>query len=87
VLLVSDAAGAVCQHLKDALVHPTGDLAELTRQIDLLDRDRPLLAELRQNSILGLDALSWEAAGTHLASVYRQAIHFYNPSTSPSNDL
>jgi glycosyltransferase involved in cell wall biosynthesis len=87
VLLVSDAAGAVCQHLKDAMVHPTGDLAELTRQIDLLDRDRPLLAELRQNSIHGLDTLSWEAAGTHLASVYRQATRSYHSSSSPSNDL
>jgi glycosyltransferase involved in cell wall biosynthesis len=89
VLLVSDAAGAVCEHLIDSMVHHTGDVLELTRQINLLDRDRRLLAELRQHSIDTLEGLSWNAAGKNLANVYMQAIHSYsnpNPSHS-SNDL
>lgn len=86
VLLVSDAAGAMCEHLKDALVHPSGDMAELARHIDTLNRDRHLLARLRQNSIETLDDLSWEAAGKRLATVYRQAISSYLTTPPRSNE-
>lgn len=81
VLLVSDAAGAVCEHLTDAMVHPMGNTAELARHIDTLHRDRQLLARLRQNSLATLEDLTWQAAGRRLASVYRQAISSYLTSS------
>jgi len=40
VLLVSDAAGAVCKHMENALVHPAGDVAELAKHISMLHEDR-----------------------------------------------
>ena len=33
VLLVSEAAGAVCKHMENALVHPVGDVTTLTQHI------------------------------------------------------
>lgn len=73
VLLVSNAAGAPCTHLQDALVHPARDVATLTRQLTLLDRDRPLLARLRAASLATVDEISWSAAGETLLSTYRTA--------------
>lgn len=74
VLVVSDASGAVCQHLENALVHAVGDVAELTRHLALLDQDRVLLARLRRASLASAAGLTWQAAGERLLSVYREAI-------------
>lgn len=84
VLLVSDAAGAVCEHGVDALVHAAGDPAALTGHLDALHRDRPQLATLRQHSIAGLPGLTWSSAGSHLAEVYREAIRVYRKSAEPT---
>lgn len=74
VLMVSDAAGAVCEHLKDGMIHAAGDVAELTRHFDVLNRDRNLLANLREKSLAGLPELTWGAAGRCLADLYRGVI-------------
>lgn len=72
VLLVSDAAGAVAEHLGDALVHPAGDLDTLRAHFDLVHGDRPLLARLRSASLAGSPGLTWEAAGRRLLAVYQE---------------
>lgn len=74
VLLVSDAAGAVCRDGENALVHPSRDAATLTKHLDLLDRDRNLLWKLRDASIRDLDELTWRAAGRKLLDVYREVL-------------
>jgi glycosyltransferase involved in cell wall biosynthesis len=74
VLLVSDASGAPCQHLKDSLVHQVGDIATLTRHIDMLHQDRQLLKRLRQASLASLDQITWTSAAQRLAEIYRALI-------------
>ena len=74
VLLVSDAAGAVCRHLENGMLHHSGDVETLTSHIDALDSDRDLLARLRAESLKDLGSLSWNAAGRRLNEVYSEAI-------------
>ena len=71
VLLVSDASGAMCEHMKNGLIHPSRDVEALTGHIRQLDSDRMLLAKLRDESLSGLDGLTWAEAGRKLADVYR----------------
>lgn len=72
VLLVSDASGAVCEHLQNGLIHPSRDVESLTEHIRLLDADRQLLRKLRSASLSDLDKLTWDEAGRKLAEVYRE---------------
>ncbi|MFM2068056.1 MAG: hypothetical protein RLZZ584_2965 [Pseudomonadota bacterium] len=74
VLLVSEAAGAVCRHMVEGLVHPVGDVVQLARHIDMLHGSPALLEALRQASLAGAAALTWRAAGEVLLDVYRQTI-------------
>ncbi len=83
VLLVSDAAGAICEHNENALVHSARDVATLTRQMDLLDRDRALLARLRAASLRTLDEITWVAAGRRLRSIYEEVSGGNRPSPEP----
>jgi glycosyltransferase involved in cell wall biosynthesis len=82
VLLVSDACGAVCDHLGNGLIHRAGDVAELTSHIRLLDQDRVLLGRLRQASLAGVDELTWNAAVPALESAYRSALALRAPAGS-----
>ena len=70
VLVVSDAAGARCEHLRQGLIHPAGDVEALTEHLRLLDRDRNLLARLRDETLAGREQLTWEAAGRRLVEIY-----------------
>lgn len=74
VLVVSEASGAVCEHMVDGLVHPVKDAKALAASLDLLDENRELLATLRANSIAALDHLTWEAAGRRLLGLYREVL-------------
>jgi glycosyltransferase involved in cell wall biosynthesis len=74
VLLVSEAAGAICEHMKNALVHRVGDVAELTRHINLVQNDRKLLQRLRETSLRLVPEITWNAAGSKLLQVYREII-------------
>jgi len=74
VLLVSDASGAVCEHLVNGLIHRPGDVAELAAQIRRLDQDRALLERLRQASLATAGELTWTAAGPALKAAYRSAL-------------
>jgi glycosyltransferase involved in cell wall biosynthesis len=71
VLLVSDAAGAICIHSENALVHAAGDVPALTRHMSQLSDDPNLLARLRENSLKTIGEITWAAAGARLVHVYR----------------
>jgi glycosyltransferase involved in cell wall biosynthesis len=71
VLLVSEAAGAVCRHMEDGLIHAVGDVEALAGHMDLLDGDPDLLVRLRNRSLEGIGALTWDAAGEVLHRIYR----------------
>jgi glycosyltransferase involved in cell wall biosynthesis len=74
VLLVSEAAGAICKHMENALVHPVGDVKMLTEHINLLHDDRALLSRLRVTSLRTVNEITWSAAGRRLADVYQQVL-------------
>ena len=74
VLLVSDAAGAICRHGENALVHSARDVATLTKQLTTLDQDRAQLQKLRAASLATASEITWAAAGRKLLSVYRDVV-------------
>jgi glycosyltransferase involved in cell wall biosynthesis len=78
VLLVSDAAGAICHHFDNALVHHAGDVQELADQISMLNEDRILLSRLRTSSLSTVQNLTWSAAGARLLAVYRETIAMHS---------
>jgi glycosyltransferase involved in cell wall biosynthesis len=77
VLLVSEAAGAICKHMENALVHRVGDVSTLTQHINLLQENRKLLQQLRANSLRCISEITWTAAGVKLLEVYRKTIAAY----------
>ena len=77
VLLVSEAAGAICQHMENALVHSVGDVEALASHINLIDEDRAVLKRLRAESLRSLTEITWHAAGVKLLEVYRETISAY----------
>jgi glycosyltransferase involved in cell wall biosynthesis len=77
VLLVSEAAGAICQHMENSLVHRVGDVSALTEHINLLHQDRATLRKLRTESLRLVQDITWSAAGTRLLEVYRETIATY----------
>jgi len=83
VLLVSEAAGAICRHMENALIHPVGDVHLLTQHITLLHEDRRLLEKLRSSSIKTANEVTWTAAGVKLLQVYRETIEMYSRRTTP----
>ena len=88
VLLVSEAAGAICQHMENALVHPVGDVEALTRHLTLLDNQRDLYDRLRASSLSTVAETSWKTAGIRLLAAYRQAIgEFHQGNAKPDKVL
>src|SRR5207244_3482788 len=59
VLLVSEAAGAYCRNMENALVHSVGDVKALTDHITLLHQDRPLFDRLRASSLTTIREITW----------------------------
>jgi glycosyltransferase involved in cell wall biosynthesis len=82
VLLVSEAAGAICQHMENALVHQVGDVSTLTQHITMLNADRGLLKRLRVASLASISEITWTAAGVRLLEVYREAIEVHRAGRS-----
>jgi len=74
VLVVSEAAGAACQHTENALVHQVGDVRSLCEHITMLHEDRALLETLRAASLHTAREITWTAAGVKLLQVYREVI-------------
>lgn len=83
VLLVSEAAGAVCRHGHDALVHAVGDVATLAGHLELLDGDPAMLQRLRTNSLASTAEITWHAAGSRLLEVYRETIALAGAGRAP----
>jgi glycosyltransferase involved in cell wall biosynthesis len=77
VLLVSEAAGAICEHMENALIHRVGDVSTLSQHINLLQEDRQLLQRLRAASLRLVPEITWNAAGVKLLDVYREVIAEY----------
>lgn len=71
VLLVSEAAGAVCKHGINALVHPVGNVPLLSRHFTELHNDRARYVQLRNESLKSVSDLSWTSAGRILERIYR----------------
>jgi glycosyltransferase involved in cell wall biosynthesis len=74
ILLVSEAAGAICQHMENALVHRVGDVPVLAQHFTILHEDRALLEQLRIASLASVSDITWTAAGVRLLDVYRETI-------------
>lgn len=74
VLVVSEAAGAICSHLDNALVHRVGDVETISEHLSALARDRALLERLRSESLRTVHRITWGAAGVRLLEVYRETI-------------
>jgi glycosyltransferase involved in cell wall biosynthesis len=74
VLLVSEAAGAICKHMENALVHRVGAVDDLAQHITLLSENRALLERLRAASLSTVHELTWKAAGERLLGIYRQMV-------------
>jgi glycosyltransferase involved in cell wall biosynthesis len=77
VLLVSQAAGAICKHMENALVHRVGDTETLAQHMTLLFEDRSLLERLRTASLRTAPEITWTAAGEKLLEIYRETIEMY----------
>jgi glycosyltransferase involved in cell wall biosynthesis len=73
-LLVSDAAGAPCEHLGEGLVHAPGDVAALTEHLRRIDHDRELLQRLQRQALANAERLTWAAAGARLARAYAEGL-------------
>jgi glycosyltransferase involved in cell wall biosynthesis len=74
VILVSEAAGAICTHMENALVHQVGNVEALARHITMLHEDRELLKKLRAESLRTAAEITWTAAGARLFQVYLDTI-------------
>jgi len=86
VLLVSEATGAICKHMQNALVHRVGDVETLSRQITMLREDRGLLGRLRTASLSSVNEIIWAAAGVRLLQVYRDVIAAKKEAAAPSRE-
>lgn len=75
VLLVSDTSGAMCEHMKNGLIHTPGDVKTLREQIDLLAFDSSSFTRLRNNSIAGISDLTWDKAVERLVSAYHECLN------------
>lgn len=85
VLLVSEAAGAICRHMENALVHSVGDVAALARHFTMLHEDAALLSRLRAASLDTVSELTWTVAGEKLLDVYRETIASYRTGSAGEN--
>lgn len=75
VLLVSEASGARCSHMHDALVHKVKDIDSLREHIDLLASDKTFFEKLQKSSIAGLCNLTWEKAAETLVQIYQNLLN------------
>jgi glycosyltransferase involved in cell wall biosynthesis len=82
VPLVSTTCTDLCRHMENALVHPLGDVAMLSKQLTELYSNRHLLSKLREGAIRSRGLWTWNAAGTALFRAYEQA-HSRPPRVIP----
>jgi glycosyltransferase involved in cell wall biosynthesis len=87
VPLVSEACTDICRHMDNALVHHVGDVAALTQHITMLDKDRGLLARLRDSGLRTTPEITWTAAGVRLLDVYRGVLAERRPAAASAEAL
>ena len=68
--LVSHACTDLCRDGENALVHRVGDVTTLTDQLSRISEDHALRRRLRDKGLASREAISWDAAGRDLASIY-----------------
>jgi glycosyltransferase involved in cell wall biosynthesis len=85
VLLVSEASGASCRHMENALVHKVGDVQSLAQHIAMLNQDRLLLEKLRATSLRTVNEVTWTAAGMNLLQAYRAVLEVRRTFGSPAS--
>jgi glycosyltransferase involved in cell wall biosynthesis len=78
-LLVSEAAGAECQHLVQGLIHAPGDVGALSEHLRRLDCDPGLLRRLQEGALANSVRLTWSAAAAELARAYAQGLDRFDP--------
>jgi glycosyltransferase involved in cell wall biosynthesis len=74
VPVVSDAAGARCEHMVDGLVHPAGDVEELSTHLNVLDGDRGLLERLSRKTLETARELTWAESARRLRATYERVL-------------
>jgi glycosyltransferase involved in cell wall biosynthesis len=82
VVIVSDASGAVCTHMENALVHKAGDVGTISEHISLLYENRALLEKLREASLSTVPQITWTAGGIILLKRYRESVKAGRQSVS-----
>jgi glycosyltransferase involved in cell wall biosynthesis len=80
-LVVSEAAGARCEHLRQGLVHEAGDIGTLTGHVRLLDGDRELLARLRRGAVENSLHLTWMDAAAEVTGIYERVAAEFSVSS------
>jgi glycosyltransferase involved in cell wall biosynthesis len=83
VLVVSEATGAYCRHMENALVHRVGDVETLAQHLTLLHQDRALLTRLRSESLKTVHDITWRASGVRLREAYREIIEKKSVTLAP----
>jgi glycosyltransferase involved in cell wall biosynthesis len=86
VPVVSAACTDPCRHMKNALVHPVGDVDTLTEHITLLYKDHALLKRLRAGCLETGPTVTWGAAGVRLLDLYQEIIGKFQPESLPEFD-
>lgn len=81
VPLVSRQAGAVLEHGRQGLVFEARDVDALRGHLDLVDRDRDVLAGLAANSLAAAPDLTWERANRAVEAAYGTALRLSSGSS------
>ncbi len=71
VPLVSEACTEICDHMRNALVHPIGEVGTISEHLTMLHEDRALLRRLRDYCIATRLKYTWAAAAAKLVSAYQ----------------
>jgi glycosyltransferase involved in cell wall biosynthesis len=71
-LLVSEATGAPCEHMRHGLIHRPGDVQMLSEHLKMLLQDADLLRRLRAMSRDESVDLTWASAAKRLRTIYCQ---------------
>ena len=84
VLLVSEASGAICKQMENAMVHEKGDVRAFIQHMSLLNEDRALLERMRESSRSTAHEITWGAAGQKLLQIYRDTLAEVNSKRNAS---
>jgi D-inositol-3-phosphate glycosyltransferase len=74
VPVVSDAAGSVCEHGVNGLVHRVADVERLSAHLTALHEDPSLLESLRERCLRTAPEYTWTRAGARLVDVYEEVV-------------